>query len=566
MKITNISIIGKITILLALMGVFAGGAAFYAATMMTGIDSHYSSLVSQTERAAIDLARGNRAMSSAFTTIYQNVLSNTREENEAAMKSQKAFLDRGINFMTNAARVSEPHRAEINAIIEQFKTTYSNTCADTIKLANDATDPDGHKKAQDAMRKTCAPEFSKLFNLVTPLNVMLVDEAETQSQKLHEETNAAILINYTGVGIGLLLCLGIAFLIASRFITGPIRRIAEATTLISKGDYAISVSGIVNQDEIGLLARAVDICRQELASAERVRIKASETEHQQAAVMLQARHQLADAFQSKMGALIDRFVHASMEVSNASRDMSHTAEGTVRQSQSVSQAAESASSKVQMIAAATEEMSASIHEIASQMVRSNAVASDAAVEARRTDTDVKALADATAKIGEVVELINSIAGQTNLLALNATIEAARAGEAGRGFAVVASEVKQLASQTAKATEEISATIADIRAATDRTVTSIEKIVSTVGQIQEISSSIASAIEEQGAVVSEIATSSQNASRDTIEVSGTIVEVERAAKLTGGAATQLLSLSGNLNSEANGLQSEVTAFVQQLRAG
>jgi methyl-accepting chemotaxis protein len=179
---------------------------------------------------------------------------------------------------------------------------------------------------------------------------------------------------------------------------------------------------------------------------------------------------------------------------------------------------------------------------------------------------VKALSEAATKIGEVVDLINNIAGQTNLLALNATIEAARAGEAGRGFAVVASEVKQLAAQTARATEEIGSKINEIQSATNRTVGSIDKIVGTVAQIQQISTVIASAIEEQGAATGEISSNTQLAARGTEDVTNNINGVGRAAEMTGSASTQLMGLAGNLNTQAADLQKEVTEFVKQLRAG
>jgi methyl-accepting chemotaxis protein len=211
-------------------------------------------------------------------------------------------------------------------------------------------------------------------------------------------------------------------------------------------------------------------------------------------------------------------------------------------------------------------MSASIREIAGQVAKSSEVANTAAGEASRTEADVKALSEAATKIGEVVDLINNIAGQTNLLALNATIEAARAGEAGRGFAVVASEVKQLAAQTARATEEIGSKINEIQSATNRTVGSIDKIVGTVAQIQQISTVIASAIEEQGAATGEISSNTQLAARGTEDVTNNINGVGRAAEMTGSASTQLMGLAGNLNTQAADLQKEVTEFVKQLRAG
>jgi methyl-accepting chemotaxis protein len=211
-------------------------------------------------------------------------------------------------------------------------------------------------------------------------------------------------------------------------------------------------------------------------------------------------------------------------------------------------------------------MAASIREIANQVTKSTEVSNTAASEAAQTESDVRALSQAATKIGEVVDLINNIAGQTNLLALNATIEAARAGEAGRGFAVVASEVKQLAAQTAHATGEIGAKIAEIQQATERTVGSITRIVATVTDIQTISTIIASAIEEQGAATGEIAANTQRAAHGTEAVSDNITGVGRSAEMTGAASVQLMSLSSTLTDSAGGLQKDVADFIRQVRAG
>jgi methyl-accepting chemotaxis protein len=210
-------------------------------------------------------------------------------------------------------------------------------------------------------------------------------------------------------------------------------------------------------------------------------------------------------------------------------------------------------------------MSSSIREIASQVARSSEVANIAAAEASRTESEVKALSEAASKIGEVVDLINNIASQTNLLALNATIEAARAGEAGRGFAVVASEVKQLAAQTARATDEIGSKISEIQSATSRTVGSIDKIVNVVSQIQEISVIVSRAIEEQGAATGEISSSTQRAARGTEEVTNNINGVGQSAEMTRVASSHLMGMSNNLSAQAVQLQKEVADFVKQLQA-
>jgi methyl-accepting chemotaxis protein len=364
--------------------------------------------------------------------------------------------------------------------------------------------------------------------------------------------------------VGILALAALVFVVM--MITKPITRITTSMRSLADGNLAAEIPFTARRNEIGDMARTLEVFRDGLVETDRLRDVASRTEAQNAENMKRARNQIADQFQSRMGALADAFAKSSSEVSDAARNLSATAEETARQAQAVSGAAEEATSNVQTVAASTEEMSASIREIASQVSRSSDVANIAAAEASRTETDVKALSLSASKIGEVVELINSIAGQTNLLALNATIEAARAGEAGRGFAVVASEVKQLAAQTARATEEIGAKVAEIQTATDRTVGSIDKIVGTVAQIREIATVIASAIEEQGAATGEISSNTQLAARGTQEVTININGVGRAAEMTGTASTQLMGLSSNLSGKATELQAEVADFVSQLRAG
>ncbi len=278
-----------------------------------------------------------------------------------------------------------------------------------------------------------------------------------------------------------------------------------------------------------------------------------------------AMHQTADAFEAKVGTLVSMLSSGATELQATAQSMSATATQTNQQATTVATAADEASAGVQTVAAAAEELTASIQEISRQVARSAKTTEKAVEDARRTDTIVRALADGAQKIGDVVQLISGIAAQTNLLALNATIEAARAGDAGKGFAVVASEVKSLATQTAKATEEIAAQVKQIQGATGEAVNAIKAISTTIDEVNVIASNIAAAVDEQGTVTAGIARNVQHTAASTREVTTTIAGVSRAANDTGTAAGQVLGAASDLSRQAEQLTQEVRHFVAGVRA-
>jgi methyl-accepting chemotaxis protein len=274
---------------------------------------------------------------------------------------------------------------------------------------------------------------------------------------------------------------------------------------------------------------------------------------------------IADDFETNVKGVVETVAAAASQLQGTAKTMGGAAEETTRQSTVVAAASEQAAVNIQTVASAAEELSASIGEISRQVSESAKIARDAVGQAKATDAQVEALSQGAAKIGEVVRLISEIASQTNLLALNATIEAARAGEAGKGFAVVASEVKNLASQTAKATEEIGGQIAAIQSATSGAVGAIRSIGETIGRIDQISGSIAAAVEEQSASTAEIARNVQQASAGTAEVSSNIVTVTAAARETGKSAGEMLDSAGDLSRESARLSEQVDRFLREVRA-
>ena len=350
----------------------------------------------------------------------------------------------------------------------------------------------------------------------------------------------------------------------SRWVVGPLHRIRDAMLKVAAGDLSADVSFAGRSDEIGALAGALGTFKQN--AADKARFEGEEkVRHEQAAARQTAIESHIKAFEGQMRDALEALGSASGQMLSTSDGISKTVDRSTQQVKAVVSASEEASGNVQTVAASAEELSASIAEISQQVARAASIAGRAVEETRQTDGTVQGLAETAGKIGDVVKLINDIAGQTNLLALNATIEAARAGEAGKGFAVVASEVKSLANQTAKATEDISAQIAAVQAVTKDTVDAIKRIGGTIGEVSAVATSIASAVEEQGAATQEISRNTQSAAKRTQDVSEHMTGVSQGAVATGEAATGVKSAAEALGEQANRLRAQVNDFLAKIRA-
>jgi methyl-accepting chemotaxis protein len=399
---------------------------------------------------------------------------------------------------------------------------------------------------------------------VIALSALASEEAARLAESAQRSSLRTLMLNAFLMAFSLALASLTLWMVISRVVRS-LGQITAAMGKIAGGETSVAVPCTTRRDEMGSMARALLVFKENAVKvlgmqAEREALEKTAREERAAAMA-----QLADEFEGAVGEIVETVSSASTQLEASAGTLSTTAERAQELTTMVAAASEEASTNVQSVASASEEMASSVNEIGRQVQESARIAGEAVAQARKTHHRVNELSEASRRIGDVVELINTVASQTNLLALNATIEAARAGEAGRGFAVVATEVKALAEQTAKATEEIRRQISDIQNATQDSVSAIEEIGVTIGRISEISSTIASAVEEQGAATQEVARNVQQAAQGTQQVASNITDVQRGADATGAASSQVLTFAQSLSQESSRLKSEVGRFLEMVRA-
>nr|WP_153203957.1 methyl-accepting chemotaxis protein [Niveispirillum sp. SYP-B3756] len=425
---------------------------------------------------------------------------------------------------------------------------------------------EGRDYQQFSVSKSLNTQVQQLFipvnigNTITPWSV-LVNLPLNQVERPKVEVRNFILMGATLLTVLLLLALWVS---TRQIVGAPLQRIIAIVQALTSGNYSVQVGDQDRADEIGAINKALQLFKDNAGRVAQMEEQRRQDEEQAARRQKQELNRLADNFESSVGGVVGAVAEQSDRIRHDSEALSAIASQTTSQANAVANAADIASANVQTVAAAAEELARSITEINQRLAESSRKAGDAVTEVEKTNDTVAGLADAAQRIGDVVNLIQEIAAQTNLLALNATIEAARAGEAGKGFAVVASEVKNLAAQTARATEEIAGQISRMQAVSGNAVTAIQSIGHTIVSISETVTTIAAAAEEQGAATQEISRNVQEAAAGTQEVTATIQEVTRAANETGAMAAHARTASDNLSQQATQLRQEVQRFVSSIR--
>lgn len=478
-----------------------------------------------------------------------------RHEKDFFLRVNEKYLGRMdkrlAEFQTQLAASSMPQSVKID--ISKLMTSYHN---------------DFKAAAQVRLSLVGSTKLmSKLFADVAPAIAAIGDDAA--SDLAMSQARSATIASTTqtlmyGAMLSIAVLVGMLSTVVGRTLAGSVIGMTNAMETLANGNTNIVVPAQDQKNEIGHMAHATNVFKENMIENTRL-----SEERKLQHIRREQRTEKMDALTKDFGVNVSDALNSversagSMETTALS--MSDTAKQTAQKSNIVSSASEEASSNVETVAAATEELSSSIQEISRQVVQSTTIAATAVEEVENTNEKIHGLAEAANKIGEVVAMITDIADQTNLLALNATIEAARAGDAGKGFAVVASEVKNLANQTAKATEEISSQISSVQGATQDAVTAIGSIGGTITQLNEISSAIAAAVEEQGAATQEIARNVEQAANGTSQVSENITEVTQAAEQTGVSSHDVLTAANGMSGEAKALKQQVDAFLAEIRS-
>ena len=487
----------------------------------------------------------------AVVGLVNTFVLNSDQAVAASAQARLKFVENTLTVIPDTDEKLQQALKEISALLQEYQQAVAKLIGNAkeidelaVEMAESTTEI---MKRSDVMKADLLSDQQRL-------------DAES-SATIHETEELVLMLALGGFLLG-----GTLAVLLGRGISRPMTAMCKAMRELAGGNFDVVLPGLGRKDELGEMAGAVEEFKlQAVAKAER---DAATQDAQNKASSAARRDELirfADDFEAAVGAIVSNVSASAVQLEDAAGTLTRTAETTQSLSNQVSGASTEASDNMQSVASATEELSASVDEIGRRVRESSQIAEAAVLQAQQTDGRIGKLSRAAQEIGDVVKLITAIAEQTNLLALNATIEAARAGDAGRGFAVVASEVKSLASQTAKATDEISSHILGMQGATQESVAAIKEIGGTIAQISSIAATISSAVEQQSSATQEIAQSVQNVARGTQEAADNIMRVNRGATETGSASENVLSSARNLSTESTRLREELDRFMANIRA-
>jgi methyl-accepting chemotaxis protein len=568
MNLGSYRIATKVLSIIVLLGIVAAGIttagvlslqSLHHATIELGLAGDKSVLSARMRQNILALNRGE------FRITVDPTGSNLTDA-VAFIDKQRAELEERLTSAEAAADAGGPQAAVLKTVRDTYQA-YLQSLQQTIDLAQSSgsavTIGDVQRKLLEqtmaSRKKADAVEQALIAN-----TKVLNDHADTVTAAASDLYSFASQTMVIGAIAGIVVGLGLGLVVSQKGIVQPIRRMVDCLRSLSGGNLEIDIYGTARKDEIGEIAATTQVFKENMVKARDLTAEQEALKRRAAEDQQRAMNKMADEFEASVSGIVDTVSSSATELEKSAQGMSATAEQTNRQSTAVAAAAEQATTNVQTVAAAAEELTASITEIGRQVAQSSAVARKAVDETTRTNQVVTSLSMEAEAIGDVVKLISEIASQTNLLALNATIEAARAGDAGKGFAVVASEVKNLATQTAKATEDISTKIGSIQQATEQSVSAIQSIARIIDEMSQISGTIAAAVEEQGAATQEISRNVLQASQGTNEVSSNIAGVTVAAGETGHAASQVLNAAADLGKQSELLRAQVGQFIASVR--
>ncbi|MFO7307466.1 MAG: HAMP domain-containing methyl-accepting chemotaxis protein [Pseudomonadota bacterium] len=548
---TIVTIMGAVTVMVAAMAVYA----------LRQYDKQ-TSLLNQTAQRAFYAEHLNRLISAVVMESRGVYMSETSDSAMQFAEGIRKYLDEMDKTISQWRAIVPPDRLasfdELAKRAAEFRAFRLETARLGVDVSPAAASEQGNNESNRRNRK----EFQDLLDsqveaIFGQLASIRANMQNFQDRMMNLVVGAAV--------IGLAFAVGLGAWIGTFLLSRPLRRVSGVLQQMAAGNYDIELETRRSRDEVGAIWDATEHFRDALIEGERLKSEQAAIDARAEESKRAMLNELAEAFEAQVIGVVRSVSAAAAQLEKHAAAMTAAAEATNYKSLAVSSASDQATNNVHTVASAAEQLSASIREIGQQVTNAAAIASEGAQQAGSTVQVVRGLDESAQRIGEVIRLINDVAAQTNLLALNATIEAARAGEAGKGFAVVAMEVKNLAAQTAKATEEIAAQINAVQAATGDVVRAIEGISETIARIDEISATIASSVEEQGAATGEIARNVQQAAQGTQEVSANISDVTQAAADTGRVASEIVSAASELTDQAERLREEVDRFIARVRA-